>query len=266
MYDPFVGNSEFVELYNTSESSIDIGGWQLIDGNNNAYEVSSTFLTIESGEYFVIASDSTIYDYNNLKDNGNVKIVESSSFSFSNSGESIVVLDHWGNVIDSLFYNPKWNNRNIADLKNKSLERISPQLGSNESSNWSTSVCKEGATPGMSNSIFTKNSINKNGLTFEPNPFSPDNDGFEDFSIINYALPFNTAQIRVKIFDDKGRLVRTLVNNQSSSNSGAIIFDGLNDAGNALRIGMYIVFLEAIDTKSGEGISFKDIIVVARKL
>jgi flagellar hook assembly protein FlgD len=169
-------------------------------------------------------------------------------------------------VIDSVFYNPNWTNKNIAELKNKSLERISPQLGSNETANWSTSVSKQGATPGKANSVLTENSTNINGLTFNPNPFSPDNDGFEDFSIINYSLPFNTAQIRVKIFDDKGRLVRMLANNQAVSSNGAIVFDGLNDAGNALRIGMYIVFLEAVDTKSGNSISFKDVIVVARKL
>jgi hypothetical protein len=139
-------------------------------------------------------------------------------------------------------------------------------LVGNESSNWSTSVSKYGATPGSLNSIFTENSLDASGLTFEPNPFSPDDDGFEDFSIINYTLPFITAQIRIKIFDDKGRLVRTLVNNEASSSKGAIVFDGLNDFGNPLRIGMYIVFLESVDTKSGKSIAFKDVIVVARKL
>lgn len=139
-------------------------------------------------------------------------------------------------------------------------------LDGNKSSNWSTSVSKYGATPGSVNSIFVENKNKKTGMTFDPNPFSPDDDGFEDFSIINYSLPFITAQIRIKIFDDKGRLVRTLINNEAVSSEGAIVFDGLNNSDNPLRIGMYIVFLEAVDAKSGKSIAFKDVIVVARRL
>ena len=267
MYDPNLDNSEFVELYNSSEAPIDIGGWQLIDGSDNYYEISSMFLIIEPDHYFLFASDSSILNnYGELLNSLNIKILETGSFSFSNVGESLVIIDHWGNMIDSVCYNPKWHNKNIVTTKNKTLERISPLLSGNESSNWSTSVSKYGATPGSLNSIFTENKNIETGLTFEPNPFSPDEDGFEDFSIINYSLPFITAQIRIKIFDDKGRLVRTLVNNEASSSEGAIVFDGLNDSGNPLRIGMYIVFLEAVDTKSGESIAFKDVIVVARKL
>ena len=267
MYDPNVGNSEFVELYNSSETPIDIGGWQLIDGSDNYYEISPTFLILKPDQYFLFASDSSIMNnYGEALSSVNLKILKSNSFSFSNVGESLVVIDHWGNKIDSVYYNPKWHNKNIVTTKNRSLERISPSLDENESSNWSTSVNKYGATPGSINSIFTENKITETGLTFEPNPFSPDDDGFEDFSIINYSLPFITAQIRIKIFDDKGRLVKTLVNNEASSSEGSIVFDGLDDSGNPLRIGMYIVFLEAVDTKSGESIAFKDIIVVARKL
>ena len=111
-----------------------------------------------------------------------------------------------------------------------------------------------------------KTEIIKAEFNFHPNPFSPDNDGYEDFSEINFKLPFNNAQIRIKIFDDKGRLVRTLINNQSVSAEGAIIFDGLNDNGHPLKIGMYIVFLEAVDYNSGKIFALKDVIVVARKL
>ncbi len=267
MYDPNVDNSEFIELFNSSETSIDIGGWQLIDGSDNYYEISPTFLVVEPEQYFLFASDSSILNnYGESQNISNFIILELGSFSFANDGESLLIIDHWGNTIDSVYYNPKWNNKNIVTTKNKSLERISPVVGGNVSSNWSTSVNKYGATPGSVNSIFTENRNVKTGLTFKPNPFSPDDDGFEDFSIINYSLPFVTAQIRIKIFDDKGRLVRTLINNEASSSDGTIVFDGLNDSGNPLRIGMYIVFLEAVDTKNGKSVAYKDVIVVARKL
>jgi flagellar hook assembly protein FlgD len=60
-----------------------------------------------------------------------------------------------------------------------------------------------------------------------------------------------TAQVRIKIFDSKGRLVRTLLNNQASGQNGSVIFDGLDDENKALRIGIYIIFLEALNDNSG---------------
>ena len=99
-----------------------------------------------------------------------------------------------------------------------------------------------------------------------PNPFSPDNDGFEDFTIINYKLNQITSQVRIKIYDSKGRLVRTLLNNQASGQSGSVIFDGIGDDGEALRIGIYIIFLEAINEGTGVVETMKTVVVVARKL
>jgi len=37
-----------------------------------------------------------------------------------------------------------------------------------------------------------------------------------------------------------------LANNHPSGSSGSVIFDGRDDSGEALRIGIYIIFLEAI--------------------
>ena len=103
-------------------------------------------------------------------------------------------------------------------------------------------------------------------ISLNPNPFSPDNDGFEDFTIINYNLTQAISQVRIKIFDSKGRLVRTLLNNQASGSSGSVIFDGLDDDKKALRIGIYIVFLEALNDNSGIVETLKTVVVVARKL
>lgn len=131
--------------------------------------------------------------------------------------------------------------------------------------NWSTSVDDLGATPGIENSIFTKSVSSASSLSFSPNPFSPDSDGYEDFTLISYNLTEQTAQIRIKIFDDRGRLVRTLVNNKASASSGSVIFDGYDDNNNPLRIGMYIVFLEALNSNNGTVEVLKDVVVVARK-
>jgi len=156
--------------------------------------------------------------------------------------------------------------QNIASTKGKSLERINPGLNGNDPLNWSTSVNSLGGTPGKPNSIFTENLNQSASVTVNPNPFSPDNDGFEDFTVINYNLSQPIAQVRIKIFDSRGRLVRTLLNNQASGSIGSVVFDGLNDDGQILRMGIYIIFLEALNDNSGVVETVKSVVVVARKL
>ena len=267
MYDPDNDNSEFIELYNNTDSPIDIGGWNLFDGSNNYFELSETFFELNPSEYFIYAADSSILDYySELQNNSAIIISNTGDLSLSNDEEIIMIMDHWGNVIDSIDYSSKWHNKNLNITKNKSLERINPNLDGNDKTNWSTSVDPIGATPIKKNSIYTEGETSEAKLSFSPNPFSPDNDGYEDFTLISYNLSVNTAQIRIKIFDDEGRLVRTLVNNKPSSSQGTEIFDGLDDSGNPLRIGMYIVFIEASNSTSGVVDVLKDVIVIARKL
>jgi hypothetical protein len=266
MYDPSENNSEFVEFLNISDDSVDIGSWQLFKSNNSFLQISDISLSIPNGGFIVFAADSIILDNYNWMKNTLYSIANQSSLGLSNSDEKLILKDAKGNTIDSVFYAPSWHNKNILVTKNKSLERISPQINSNDPGNWSTAVNAEGATPGRSNSIYTHNSKLEEKISVLPNPFSPDNDGFEDFTIINYNLKQTTAQVRIKIFDSQGRLVRTLLNNQASGASGSVIFDGLNDAGNALRIGIYIIFLEALNENSGVLETMKTVVVVARKL
>ncbi len=266
MFDPETDNSEFVEFFNRSGKSIEIGGWKIEDENGNGYKLSEVSNQLPDKSYFVLAADSSIFSNYHFDENSFVNIVNVSSLGLVNTGELILLKDVRGNIIDSVFYSDKWHNKNFASTKNISLERINPEFNANDPLNWSSSVDISGATPSKQNSIYTENTSKSAKLTVFPNPFSPDNDGFEDFTIINYNLTQAISQVRIKIFDSKGRLVRTLLNNQPSASSGSVIFDGRDDDGNALRIGIYIIFLEALNDNSGVVETIKSVVVVARKL
>ncbi|MBT8379091.1 MAG: lamin tail domain-containing protein [Ignavibacteria bacterium] len=266
MFDPDEDNSEFVEFLNLSGDSVNVGGWRIEDENGNSYKLSEIPKIIPDNSYFILAADSLIIFKYGLNESVLKTIVGVSSLGLINTGELILLKDVKGNVIDSVFYSDKWHNGNFGSTKNISLERINPNLGANDPSNWSSSADPIGATPGKQNSIYTVNLNEESSLSVSPNPFSPDNDGFEDFTIINYKLTQATSQVRIKIYDSKGRLVRTLTNNQASGSSGSVIFDGLGDDGQALRIGIYIIFLEAINEGTGVVETMKTVVVVARKL
>ncbi len=264
MFEPGVGCNEFVEFYNLSPVPINIGGWKMADESGNLSNLSDTAFFIPSKSYFVLAADSSVLSYYKIFDYPYKTILNTTDLGLNNSEEILLLKDLKGNAIDSLHYSSKWHNKNFISTQNISLERINPRLNGNDALNWSSSTA--GATPGRQNSIYSEIQKSESKLSVSPNPFSPDNDGFEDFAIINYSLSQATSQVRIKIFDSRGRVVRNLLNNQPSGSQGSIVFNGLNDDGHPLRIGIYIIYLEALNQSSAVLETMKTVVVVARKL
>ncbi len=266
MYNPDTSNCEFIELFNNSSKAIEIGGWNIVDEDGNNFITSTISKILQPADYFVLSADSSILkNYKQLNTFKNISIKNKSSLNLSNEGELIFLKDFRGKIIDSIGYSSKWQNSSLTETKNISLELINPQLNRNTGKNWSSSVNKNGATPGKKNSIFVEKLVNESKIFISPNPFSPDNDGFEDFTFISYKLTQPTAQIRVKIYDSKGRLVRILRNNTPTGAEGTITFNGLDENAHPLKMGIYIVLLEAVNPSNTVIETIKAAMVIARK-
>lgn len=268
MYEPKSGNTEFIEILNRSTDTIDVMDWKLMDQPSSTGSRANIFLSrnsllIPPGGFVLVAGDSSLYTQ--FPSLAGKNIVLFSSLSLSNSGEDLVLVDLTNTQIDSVRYIPLWHLKNVS-TPGRSLERINPSTSSNDSRNWSSSVSKSGASAGEKNSIFVGSASSSSSLALSPNPFSPDNDGFEDFLSINYSLPTNSSMIRIRIFDATGRLIRRLAQNELTPSTGTIIWDGLDDDAHRIRIGMYIVLFEALDNFGGVVQTMKDVAVVGRKL
>ncbi|MDP1675711.1 MAG: lamin tail domain-containing protein [Bacteroidota bacterium] len=268
MYEPFSGKAEFVELFNRTADTVDIAEWKLMDqpsssGSRAIILLSDRSVKIPPSGFVLIASDSSIFTQ--FPSLAAQHVIVNTSLSLNNSGEDLVLADLTNTQIDSMRYSPLWHLKNTSPL-GRSLERINPSILSNDSRNWSSSVSSVGATPAAANSIFTKSVIQNSLLNLSPNPFSPDNDGFEDFLSINYSLPANSATIRVRVYDVTGRLIRRLAQSEPSPSTGSIIWNGMDDDAHRVRIGMYIILFEALDNFGGTAKTMKDVAVVARKL
>ncbi|MDE3057409.1 MAG: lamin tail domain-containing protein, partial [Bacteroidota bacterium] len=268
MYDPESGEAEFVELFNRSPDSIDVYNWKLMNqataiGKRARVVLSNKPLFLPPKEFILVATDSSILTQFPFLYGKSVVI--NSSMALDNSGEDIVLTDLTGTHIDSVHYYPFWHLKNIS-TKGRSLERINPNGSSSDARNWSSSVAPSAATPGATNSIYTSSLPASSSLSLAPNPFSPDNDGYEDFLSISYKLPTNSSTIRVRMYDVAGRLVRTLANDEPAPSSGTVIWNGLDDKGERVRMGMYIILFEALDNFGGTVRTMKDVAVVAGKL
>ncbi|MBI5477055.1 MAG: lamin tail domain-containing protein [Ignavibacteriales bacterium] len=271
MYQPKTGDAEYVELLNNGCDSVDLFEWRLTDFKDTnlskKYVISNSSFVIGSGEFLVIAFDSSIYNrFSYLRDSNYKVIIKDGCLSLNNDGDNIILSDLTGEIIDSVHYFSSWHNPDIEDVEERSLERINPNLSSTDRRNWSTSASSLGGSPGLNNSLYITSVPNDATISFSNNPFSPDGDGFEDATIIHYELPATTATIRIRIFDSVGRLVRVLAENEPSGSLGDIIWDGYNDNRNRVRVGIYVVLLEALDGFGGSAKSAKAAVVVAAKL
>ena len=267
MFEPAEGNTEYLEFFNPSQDTIQLAGIQINVGSSNKYKMTDTFLSLPPKKYFILAADSAIYkNYFWLKEESISNVTGGSSLSLSNDGTTLLLKDSKGTTLDSLLYSPNWHSKNVVTTKNRSLERINALFDSNLNTNWNTCANVDGGTPGRQNSIFTQNLARESKVTISPNPFSPDGDGFEDFAVINFDLTHPLSQVRIKVFDNQGRIVRTLAENRLSSSNNSIVYDGLNDSGNPLRIGIYILLIETVGDGSGTVEFIKTPIVIARKL
>lgn len=275
MYDPLSSQNEWFELFNRSDQPINLARWTFNDkptsNSVNSFEISSRLFVIKSGEYAIVAADSSMFQLfpGLLQSDSTIHICvlnRSSGFGFNNDGDAIVLKDLTTQTIDSVAYLPQWHHPDVVDTKGRSLERINPNIASNDPRNWSTCTNTLGGTPGKANSIATTSIKGNSVISISPNPFSPDGDGFEDFCIIRYNLPVMTSILNIRIYDIKGRLVRTLANNELVGTQGEIVWDGIGDNKQRARIGVYVIFLEATDRSSGKVMIAKAVAVVATKL
>ncbi|MDX2128018.1 MAG: lamin tail domain-containing protein [Chloroherpetonaceae bacterium] len=295
LYQPIQSSTDFkqdqpdyVELFNRSDSTIDLRGWYLTNlpnerGEFEKYEFATDSLAnyaLKPGDYAVISPDRLLLRdstrlvlfYSYLKSDSTAKlffITSRSTFSNSTTGGLVQLVDNTDGIIDSVRYSPEWHNSFYSSTSGIALERINPHLGSNDSRNWTSSSNREfGGTPARRNAAFAETiTIETQGkIEVKPNPFSPDGDGREDNAVISYKLPDNVNRIRIKIYDVRGRLVRTLANSEPTASEGSIIWDGFGENRERLRMGIYIIFLEALGANSAVVTSLKKAVVVARPL
>jgi hypothetical protein len=269
MYEPAPGMCEYVELYNRSADTVSVDGWSIADaptlsGSRSVIRFPAHMASIPPGGYLVITKDSSLSTQFAGLAGANIYICNR-DLSLGNEGDDVVLYDQTGAAIDSVHYLPVWHIASVVP-DGKSLERINPDVAENNEHTWSTCVLREGGTPGKRNSIFTTVHPSSARMELSPNPFSPDGDGHEDMLGIGYTLPAGTALIRVRCFDVAGRLVRTIADRELAPSQGAIFWNGLDDYQQRVRVGMYIILFEALDSRGNAVCTIKDVAVVAGRL
>jgi hypothetical protein len=255
---------EYFEIYNTSHDPIAISDWWFHISSTKRLPLSSTLKTLKPNSYFIVANDSSVVDF--VSDTSSVQITK--SLSLPDNGSWVTVSDPTGMTIDSVCYSPSWHNGDIARTFGRSLEKINPSLPSNSRTSWSTSVSQYGGTPGSKNSVFISEtkSGSSNPISVAPNPFSPDGDGINDFTFIEYSFQVPFVKVRARIFDSIGRLIAVPLDNVVLQPTGKIVWDGRDSSGKIVKFGLYVLLVEVTGPDGKAIYYYKAPLIVAKKM
>jgi len=270
LFNPKPGVSDYVELYNNSKKILDLSQMYLANRNTSG-EVASLKKLSDSplycfpGDFIALTEDKAMLQQHYfLKKPDAVRQIASLP-SYPDDKGVVVIVNSYGNVVDEVAYSHQWHFSLMSDKEGVALERIDPAGPSNDKNNWHSAASTSGyGTPGYQNSQYRQAAEFDAELAVEPKVFSPDHDGIDDVAIIQYALSEPGYVANITLFDASGKPVRQLVRNALLGLKGRWIWDGLNDKGQSLHTGTYIVFAEIFNLQ-GKRKVFKQTIVLARR-
>ena len=269
LYNPLPGGVDYIEVYNRSKKIIDLNKIYLANRNSTGdvssiSQVSMEGLLLFPGEFSLLSSNPDAVKSQYITTNPDAFIKMNSFPTYSIASGNVILLNVQGNILDEVSYSDKWHFQLISNKQGVSLERIDYN-GPSVQSNFHSAATSVGyGTPGYKNSQNSLEEDVRGEITVTPEVFSPDNDGTDDFLTINYNFPQPGYVANVTIFDGSGRAVRYLQKSSLSGVKGYYRWDGLDDKGQKLPQGIYIVYTEIFNT-SGVTKKFKNSVVLARR-
>lgn len=242
-------DADFIEIYNRSNKIIDLktvrigsGGTHFPDKSviicSDGYNLfPKTHLAICKNPLITVSQYICPYPEQLLSND--------SLPNFANSSGIVHLIDLEYHEIDKLRYDESMHYSLLQSVDGVSLERLDYDEETQNRNNWKSAAMSAGfATPGYINSQYSQIVEEKKTISIYPEVFSPDNDGFDDFTRINCSFPEAENRIILQILDQRGNLVKTLANNQICTFKETFIWDGVTDKNQKAPPNLYLVRLQ----------------------
>ncbi|MEQ8469964.1 MAG: lamin tail domain-containing protein [Marinoscillum sp.] len=208
--------SEYVEVYNTTDSLVSLSSVQFRDDNTSA---SLSNINIPAKSYFILCPSSSVSSFTSY---GTVVGVTGWP-SLTNSGEQINLFTT--EVIDVVTYSNDWFQDAEKSDGGYSLEMINPFGSCDGSSNWIGSEAELGGTPG------SQNSVHRIGPDLVP----PIIEVFEVVSQGQISITFNESM-------DSLSLIQSIISFTPSLEIGSVAVSGDNHEELMINLAESIVF------------------------
>ncbi|MBD1398012.1 lamin tail domain-containing protein [Pontibacter sp. JH31] len=268
LFNPRPGGVDFVELVNRSDKYINLQNWQLANISNdsvaNLRVITTATYVLSPGQYVVLTSNPDNIRANYPAARAEAFLRMASLPSYPDAAGSVVVLQPDGRLADRFDYTERMHFSLMDDRNGISLERIRLK-GPTTADNFHSAATSVSATPGYLNSQSQPGIAAQRLFTIAPKVFSPDGDGYEDFTTINYSTDQTGFVANITVFDAQGREIRKLVRNELLAVNGFFRWDGTRQDGSKAGIGSYLLYIELFDL-SGQKSVHKERVVVGGRL
>ena len=272
LFDPIAPGVDYVELYNNTDKTFDLSTMMLgvvRESFPNPADTTLKEITADSRlflprTYILLSTNSEIVgqQYDCPTDN----FVQMASFpSYANSGGTAILMSKSGATIDAMYFSEKMHYPLLKVTKGVSLERVSFCQPSMDADNWHSAAERvHFGTPGQPNSMMQNAEPSQDEISISPDVFSPDGDGFDDECFFNYRFDEAGYTMNLYVFNVAGQLVRHLVKGELVGQEGSVLWNGLDNNGNRVPIGVYVVVTEVFNF-SGKVKQFKNAVIVATR-
>jgi hypothetical protein len=241
-------NADYLEIYNRSSKIIDLKDVKVGYGGDTLPQKAvfalskgfqmppGTYLALckrrnLTMEQYVCRDEKALADCDSLPD-------------FATTKGIIYLTDRSLRTIDRLAYTEEMHYSKLLTVKGVSLERLYPDMPTQDENNWRSAAESAGfGTPGYRNSQ-AGNALESSGFEIIPDVFSPDNDGFDDYTEVVCTFPDEENRVNIVLYNNRGHPVKRLANNILCGSEARFRWDGTDDNNQPAPAGMYAVQIE----------------------
>ena len=261
--------TDWIEIYNRSEKHMDLKNWYLtreeFPSNEEKHIIAEDHFLLKPYSFLVLTKDTdrVIRDY----PVADIEYcLEISDFPVLHDQGGYISIRTKENVnLDKTYFSDEQHNLFLRETEGISLERVSPDLPSDDLENWHSASGNSGyGTPTLINSQFRNAETNVNHIEIYPKVISPDHDGLDDMLHVFLSLKKTGFLTNIYIFNISGVLHKTLVKGMLIGANEEITWDGITDSGYVADPGHYILLMELFHP-DGEMTKEKRNFVVARR-
>ncbi len=271
LFAPDADGFDFVELYNHSNKILNLNGLFIQEKDEDGITdegIIEAQCPLLPNQYLALTENpqNIIQNYPATPNPAGIVAMDLPNFLSDGGIVSLTKTGSFGSEdIDEFTFSDDFHNPLLDNTKGFSLERIDFDSPTEDPNNWESAAQDVRATPGYVNSQTNPLVTEDGSITIEDEVFSPDGDGYEDFLQIGYELDEIGYVANVRIYDARGRQIKSLANNQLLSPRGFFRWNGDLDNGEKARVGLYVVWVELFDT-NGKVNYYKKTCVVAGNL